>query len=77
MAIIEIDIQRDLSTEQSDHEWRDQANCKGDTRLFFPPKAERRRILSKTCRWRPSWPAFFRPIGRQVFATDCANWEST
>ena len=41
MAIIEIDIQRDLSTEKTDEEWRDQANCKGDTRLFFPPKAER------------------------------------
>lgn len=21
--------------------WRDDANCKGETRLFFPPKAER------------------------------------
>jgi WhiB family redox-sensing transcriptional regulator len=24
-----------------DGDWRDAANCKGSTRLFFPPKAER------------------------------------
>ena len=41
MAIIEIEIQGDPSVGTSDHEWRDQANCAGGTRLFFPPKAER------------------------------------
>ena len=41
MAIIEIEIQREQSAGTSAHEWRDEANCKGDTRLFFPPKAER------------------------------------
>jgi len=41
MAIIEIETHRDLSVGASDNEWRERANCKGDTRLFFPPKAER------------------------------------
>jgi WhiB family redox-sensing transcriptional regulator len=31
--------QLDVQTDDSD--WRERSNCKGDTRLFFPPKAER------------------------------------
>jgi WhiB family redox-sensing transcriptional regulator len=31
----------ELDVPMVDADWRDRANCKGDTRLFFPPKAER------------------------------------
>ncbi len=41
MAIIDIDIQRAPHPQPGAHEWRDEANCRGNTRLFFPPKAER------------------------------------
>mgnify|MGYP001814132679 CR=1 FL=1 len=42
MAIIEIDRQRSTETGTgTGTDWRDRASCKGDTRLFFPPKAER------------------------------------
>ena len=29
------------AADAADCDWRDQANCSGSTRLFFPPKAER------------------------------------
>ncbi len=40
--MIDID-QHDVShtAGTDDPSWRDEAACKGDTRLFFPPKAER------------------------------------
>jgi WhiB family redox-sensing transcriptional regulator len=30
-----------LDIRTVDPDWRTRSNCKGDTRLFFPPKAER------------------------------------
>lgn len=37
MTALEIDI----PTRADDPEWRDFAVCRGQTKLFFPPKAER------------------------------------
>ena len=31
----------ETTVERSSRDWMEQANCKGQTRLFFPPKAER------------------------------------
>ena len=41
MAIIEIETERAHRSDPDHHEWRDEASCRGNTRLFFPPKAER------------------------------------
>ncbi len=34
-------VSEELTMTEIDADWRDLANCTGNTRLFFPPKAER------------------------------------
>lgn len=36
-----LQLDRYEATSVHTDDWRDSANCRGDTKLFFPPKAER------------------------------------
>lgn len=34
-------LETQFDAQPTEFDWRDRANCKGSTKLFFPPKAER------------------------------------